>query len=308
MTDPPEQRRPRRPVRSLPAPRDSWRPFGPGAEEWGSARRSAPPPEQRLGPDGQLEHLLELPMHQQPDDTTCGPTCLHAVYRYYGDEIALDEVIAGVSRLENGGTLAVLLGSHALRRGYRATIYTYNLHVFDPTWFSPGAPPLLDRLEQMASLRREPKLRATVRAYAEYVRLGGRIEFRDLTANLLRRYLKRGAPILTGLSSTFLYRASRELPDTNRADDLQGLPVGHFVVLRGYREGSRETLVADPWRPSPMSETGTYWVPLSRLINSILLGIITYDANLLVIEPRARGAKRGTAQARSHPPANDRRR
>ena len=32
-------------------------------------------------------------------------------------------------------TLAVLLGCHALRRGYEATIYTFNLQVFDPTWF-----------------------------------------------------------------------------------------------------------------------------------------------------------------------------
>ena len=305
MTDPPQQRRTPSRAPTQPAPRDSWRPFDPLHST--RPRRSAPPPEQRLGPDGQLEHLLELAMHRQPDDTTCGPTCLHAVYRYYGDQIALGDVVGGVSQLESGGTLGALLGVHALGRGYRATIYTYNLHVFDPTWFAPGAPPLVERLEQMAELREDPKLRSTARAYADYVRLGGQIEFRDLTANLLRRYLKRGTPILTGLSSTFLYRASRELPDTNRADDLRGLPVGHFVVLRGYREGSRETLVADPWRPSPMSETGTYWVPLSRLINSILLGIITYDANLLVIEPHARGARRG-AGARSDPPANDRRR
>lgn len=60
-------------------------------------------------------HLEILP---QPDDTTCGPTCLHAVYSYFGDALDLSTVIGEVQTLEEGGTLAVLLGLHALRRGY----------------------------------------------------------------------------------------------------------------------------------------------------------------------------------------------
>ena len=63
---------------------------------------------------------LHLEISGQPDDTTCGPTCLHAVYRYYGDAIPLRQVIAEVKSLSGGGTLAVLLGNHALSRGYRA--------------------------------------------------------------------------------------------------------------------------------------------------------------------------------------------
>ena len=41
-------------------------------------------------------------MLPQPDDTTCGPTCLHAVYRYWDERVTLDEVIASVPRLETG--------------------------------------------------------------------------------------------------------------------------------------------------------------------------------------------------------------
>ena len=32
---------------------------------------------------------LVLDMPGQPDDSTCGPTCLHAVYRYHGDDVPL---------------------------------------------------------------------------------------------------------------------------------------------------------------------------------------------------------------------------
>ncbi|MEZ6193794.1 MAG: hypothetical protein R3C45_21330 [Phycisphaerales bacterium] len=35
---------------------------------------------------------LELQILRQPDNSTCGPTSLHAVYKYYGD-IELKQVI-----------------------------------------------------------------------------------------------------------------------------------------------------------------------------------------------------------------------
>src|SRR5688572_19758830 len=93
---------------------------------------------------------IEVPILLQPTETTCGPTCLHAVYGYYGDEVSLDDLVKGVPSLLNGGTLAVILGRHALHRGYRAKIYSFNLHVVDPTWFNPTKKDIALRL-----LRRE---------------------------------------------------------------------------------------------------------------------------------------------------------
>jgi hypothetical protein len=242
---------------------------------------------------------------RQPDDTTCGPTCLQAVYKFHDDDVSLEDVIAEAPSLEEGGTLAVLLGSHALLRGYKTTIYTYNLQVFDPTWFADGAVPLAGRLLELAETRSDKKLRNAARAYVEYLALGGTIRFEDLTSELLRRYLKREIPILTGLSSTFLYRSAREVPGSNEADDIRGHPAGHFVVLSGYREVSREVRVSDPWHPNPVSKAGSYWVTMSRLINSILLGILTYDANLLIVEkkePPGRGGPTGKDDSeRAHP-------
>jgi hypothetical protein len=84
----------------------------------------------------------------------------------------------------------------------------------------------------LAESRSDTKLKSAARAYVEYLALGGVIKFEDLTSELLRRHLKRGIPILTGLSSTFLYRSAREIPGTNEADDVRGHPAGHFVVLR----------------------------------------------------------------------------
>lgn len=231
----------------------------------------------------------ELPgfrIQRQPDDTTCGPTCLHAVYRYFGEDVPLGELLAQVPSLEGGGTLGVLLATHAVRRGYRARVITWNIDVFDPTWFEPGAPPLVDKLRARIKARRAPKLRVAARAYVDFLEAGGAVEFRDLNPGLLRKYLKRGVPVLTGLSATFLYREPREIADENRPDDVAGDPSGHFVVLTGYRAAEREVLVSDPLYPNPLAAEHTYPVDMDRLIGAIYLGVLTYDANLVVIEPR----------------------
>lgn len=53
-------------------------------------------------------------MLPQPTETTCGPTCLHAVYRYWGDEAKLQDVIGRTRALQHGGTFAVFLACDAL--------------------------------------------------------------------------------------------------------------------------------------------------------------------------------------------------
>ncbi len=231
---------------------------------------------------------LPLEIRPQPNATTCGPTCLHAVYRYYGDKVTLSKVIAGVSTLPEGGTLGVFLGCHAQGRGYRATIQTYDLQVFDPTWFGNSRAHVRERLVAQARVKRDRKLRTATRGYLQFLDAGGSLLFEDLTSQVIRRHLLEGRPILTGLSATYLYRTSREFGENCRMDDIRGQPVGHFVVLCGYDKKSRRVLVADPQHPSPLTESGIYLIAMERVIGAIFLGAITYDANLLILEPGER--------------------
>ena len=226
---------------------------------------------------------LELNILPQPDDYTCGPTCLQAVYRYYGDHLDLSQVIAEVPFLESGGTLAVLLACHALARGFKAHIYTYNLQVFDPTWFHPDVD-MREKLASQLKVKHNPKLYVDSTAYIEFLDLGGKLYFEDLTPSLIRRYLRRSIPILTGLSSTYLYQAVREYGPDDVEDDIRGEPNGHFVVLCGYDKEERTVTVADPLASNPLSNSHLYEIGIDRVINAILLGILTYDGNLLIIE------------------------
>jgi hypothetical protein len=247
-----------------------------------------------------LTTSFHFDIRPQPDNTTCGPTCLHAVYRYYGDPVDLSRIIAEVPTIEDGGTLSVYLASHALRRGYRATIIPYNLQIFDLTWADLPPAEIVIRLRRQRDVKQGPPgFNRVTDAYLEYLELGGRLRFDVLTANLLRGYLKRGIPILTGLSATYLYGSAREYEDDGQViyDDVRGTSCGHFVVLAGYNRETRRALVADPFLPNPMSENQHYAVAIDRLVCAIMLGILTYDGDLLIIQPerrKKRTAKKGS--------------
>jgi hypothetical protein len=232
-----------------------------------------------------MDTHLDFDILKQPNDTTCGPTCLHAVYRYFGESVPLEEVIHSVPQFPTGGTLAVFLGCHALRRGYKARLYTYNLAVFDPTWFSTPGTDLAAKLREQARHKQQHKLQEATRGYLEFLALGGEICSEDLRPGLIRHYLRRNLPILTGLSSTWLYQAMREYGPNDDEDDVRGEPVGHFVVLCGYDAEKKQVAVADPMHPVNPYGAAVYPVAIERVITAILLGILTYDGNLLVIEP-----------------------
>lgn len=220
-------------------------------------------------------------MRPQPDETTCGPTCLHALYQYWGRQEPLQEVITRTNKLQRGGTVAVFLACDALRQGFDATIYTYNLKLFDPTWFAGGVD-IRDRLQrQRAEKTANQRVQEVTDGYLEFLRLGGQLRLTDLSRHLLHGLLRRKLPIITGLSSTYLYRTMREYGPQDRPDDIRGTPGGHFVVLSGFDRPARTLLVADPY-----GATREYWLKIDRVVGAILLGIVTHDANLLVIQPR----------------------
>jgi hypothetical protein len=253
----------------------------------------------RGGKDGDagilgMPHFRILP---QPTDTACGPTCLHAVYRAFGDPIDLEQVISEVPVLEEGGTLSSLLACHALRRGYRATLHTYNLRVFDPTWFQRDGIDVAEKLREQAKVKSKRRLQLATRAYLAFLALGGRIRFAEVGGPLIRRSLRRGTPILAGLSATYLYGCARERGTFQLTyDDIEGEAVGHFVVLHAYDPKLRRVLIADPNAENPAFSRHHYAVAMERLVTAIALGVLTYDANLLEIEPpfsraTARGAR-----------------
>jgi hypothetical protein len=67
------------------------------------------------------------------------------------------------------------------------------------------------------------------------------------------------------------------------ADDVRGEPQGHFVVLTSFEPEENIVTVADPYHPDSMHSGRTYRINMEHLVCSILLGVVTYDGNLLII-------------------------
>lgn len=238
----------------------------------------------------------KYPIMRQPDDITCGPTCLHSIYEYYAKGNNLDDVVKEVPMLRGGGTLGSLLGIHALRRGFNVWIYSYNLNIFDPSWFKDGLgrDELIAKLRAQSLVKRGTKLRIAIQAYIEFLEAGGEIKFEDLTSSLLSAYLLQGIPLLTGLSSTYLYKSVREFGKHMVPDDIRGEPQGHFVVLTSYDPAENAVTIADPYHPESLDYGHVYRINMEHLVCSILLGVVTYDGNLIVItQPSSRNSPLG---------------
>jgi hypothetical protein len=236
--------------------------------------------------------MIDLAIDTQPNDETCGATCLHAVYRHYGLDLPLTDIIDSVERSISGGTLSSLLGKHALMQGFDATILVNNMKIFDPTWFKKSRVSreiLATKLKSQSKFKHSKGITQVTKGYLEYLELGGNVRFKTLDVKTLKYYFDKKIPILTGLSSTYLYRSARECFTSDGEsyfDDIQGEPCGHFVVLCGYDEHHKLIVVADPFRKNPFTNDNYYKVSSTRIINAILLGVLTFDATLLIIEPK----------------------
>jgi hypothetical protein len=249
----------------------------------------------RVEAEARMAHELAVQRFVQPDDETCGPTCLRKVYDYFGIDAGVDEIMRALEVNDDGGTLAVFLGISALRRGFNARIYSYDLRIFDPTWFELPSEVLIEKIfARFPSLKDAKRLRAAG-AYIRFLELGGELAFEDLSPRLLKSIIDREHPILAGLSGTYLYGYARERWDgtTQRLvdDDISGEPIGHFVVISGYDQWGRRLTILDPFEHAPHDPDGRIQVDSDRLINAIMLGDATYDAVLLEIWPDQEGRK-----------------
>ncbi len=90
---------------------------------------------------------------------------------------------------------------------------------------------------------------------------------------------------MTGLSSTYLYKCEREYiqDGKQKRSDILGHSEGHFVVLESYDKESKIVTLMDPWPDNPYSEDQRYAISRDHLMTAIMLGVLTYDANLMII-------------------------
>lgn len=226
---------------------------------------------------------FNIPLHPQPTDTTCGPTCLHGIYQHQGLGMPLEEVIRRIRYNKGGGTLGVNLAIHALKNGFDAKIITHNLNVFDPTWFRLNRDQMVVKLFKQSRKKRNTKIIESSERYLELLSLGGEIGYEELSPINLYRLLENHGPVICGLSATYLYWSKRERNKPIVYDDVKGYPQGHFVILSGMKGDLSEVEITDPLKNNPLKKGQQYNMGTQHFINSILIGVITYDANIIIL-------------------------
>ncbi|MCX7115831.1 MAG: C39 family peptidase [Gammaproteobacteria bacterium] len=230
--------------------------------------------------------ILPFSIQTQPDGVSCGPTCLQAIYHFLGDVIPLETVIKEVPYLDTGGTLAVLLGCHALARGHQATLHSFNLHVLDPSWFRGKNVCLIDKLQQQLKQTTNTKIASVTKAYLQFLDMGGTLGFEEMRFQTIANYIQQGTPLISGVSATYLYQTMRDYTNSDDRcvyDEWLGAPSGHFVTIHGVESKGQRIHIADPYTPHPLSRDHYYQVPFSHWLHAYLLGIMTYDVELLAI-------------------------
>lgn len=220
---------------------------------------------------------IEMPV--QPSGTTCGPTSLYALYRYYGLDVTLDAVVDSVTTLPTGGTVDACLGADAIRRGFDARIVTTNLMMFDPTWAGLDMDSLLGKLSEMRTVyQRDNHKLSVITEYINFLRLGGTIE---IVGDMPSKHIDM-LPCICGLSYTALTNSVRYDNSTDVSTEFGEL-LGHFVLVSQYDSLHREYTVADPW---PGESGQHYNITEDELNRAMLFGTATNDGGLLFIAPK----------------------
>ena len=152
--------------------------------------------------------VLDVRRFVQPDDLSCGPTCLAQVYRYYGhDKRAVRTVIDETARNPDGGTLAVYLGVSALRNGFgAASTRTTCGSSIPPGGSSPAAIAQAGEAAPAPGRPARPKLQRSRAAYIEFLGPRRQGALPELTRELMVRILAAAVTPSSRVGATYLYR------------------------------------------------------------------------------------------------------
>lgn len=205
---------------------------------------------------------LNVPRFKQTK-MMCGPYALKQIFAYYGDDIDIKEIIKKTkARIDYGLWLSSII-SLAKERNYKINFHTNSLKALDFSWERLSSKKIVQKLKRR--LKSKKKQVVNYKGFIEYFSKGGKVDFRPITKELVKKYLDKKIPVLISVNSTYFYKRKRKYKD--KFDDIKGSEVGHFLVIAGYDKN--RFYVVDPNFTAP--KNGKYWVKQDYLIVSTLI-------------------------------------
>ncbi len=157
------------------------------------------------------------------------------------------------------GTWSPYIGIYAMKLGYNVEIFTYDVSLFDPTWFNLSNKSLIKKLKIAIKKIKDKDKKFGVRGYIDFLREGGKLTFKIPTKKILIKFLKKKIPPMAFVNSTAYYKRKRKDFKAGKRSEF-GEVGGHCIVISGYKNG--KFIVTDP----NYFKGGIYEVPEDKLI------------------------------------------
>lgn len=213
---------------------------------------------------------------EQPTQVSCGQTALAMLLSYFDDRIAPEELMKDIPMLKTDdgkdwGTVIPDLAHWCMRRGYQATLHTFDSQLVHQTWAQLETDAIIHELKTLRDTFVFPTIgthisRTFIDAYVRYLSDGGILIIAPcITLSLIHTLLTNG-PFIATVSYANLYTAKG------------GTTATHFVVVYGS-DANGNILIADPWK-----DNGFQTVDPERLIGAVMAAQMTCENAVFQIQ------------------------
>ncbi len=201
--------------------------------------------------------------HLQPTGLSCGQTCVSMLLSHYGYDLSPKEVLEEMAglRTDDGhewGTVTPSLASLCIRKGFGATVYSFDCRITDHSWIDKSPEQILRRLKAIKKKRVIPTLGKNVterfvQAYIDLLTAGGTLIIQPfVTEKLMDGLLKKGPFVTTVCMGAYYGKGRYRSTGLHKGvlDDVNGTIGTHFLVVYG-KNAKGQYLIADPGRKEP---------------------------------------------------------
>ena len=211
------------------------------------------------------------------------------ILNHYGISKTIDDIKSEVPVYisKSGVPLGSSLGhiaTYFITLGFKTTLHTVDIEIFDPSWSGLTSLELIDNLrlrrQHFKSVKYEVEaLDVIFDGYIKFLEAGGKIVFPIIDENYLIDLLSLG-PIYCSVNYNFLNSTSKYLFEgsVSTHDPVKGSSFAHIVTLAGFHDGQFK--VVDP----DAEFGGVRLINSSLLVGSIYLAESDYDPLLITLE------------------------
>jgi len=222
----------------------------------------------------------------------CMQTAATQLLTFFDPTVQLDDVINAVPLyIENGekiGTSPGHLAAYFAQQGYKTTVYTFDVELFDCSWNDLTPAEVITQIKKRAEYIPSNSWLAAYKhvlidGWELFVKSGGNFALPILSVELLYNLLAND-PYLLMLNSTYLNHQAKSRYDKPSdkmiPDSLKGRSTTHTVVCAGYKDN--KFLIVDPDPPKGINHHR--WITQDHLIASIMSAQTESDNMLITIE------------------------